>query len=260
VAALLVALTVGATVFFRVETVAVSGNSRYTEEDVVSASGIELGDNLYGLNKVKVSEQLRQQLPYVGEVTIRRALPSTIVIAVTEWDAVAQIAVPTAQQAAAAQAELSEEGKEGASGQPDPTPVAQEPWLISVKGKLLEPAPAGSSAIVVTGATPLMPQAGTQLSVPRSEQSKLDALLSLLAAMEEAGMIEDFSAIDLGSTQIVMRYLDRFDVKIEINADFRYDLQVIAKVRQDIEEKHGPSAAGGMDLTQEGYELIYSPA
>ena len=45
VVAVVVALTVGATVFFRVEQVTVSGNRRYTEEEIIAASGIELGDN-----------------------------------------------------------------------------------------------------------------------------------------------------------------------------------------------------------------------
>ena len=49
-----VALTVGATVFFRVESVVISGNQRYTQEEILAASGIEMGDNLYGLNKVRI--------------------------------------------------------------------------------------------------------------------------------------------------------------------------------------------------------------
>ena len=46
VIAVIVALTVGATVFFRVEQVTVTGNQRYTEEEIIAASGIQLGSNL----------------------------------------------------------------------------------------------------------------------------------------------------------------------------------------------------------------------
>ena len=63
VAALLVALTAGATVFFRVEHIIVDGNARYTQEEVVAASGIQLGDNLYGLNKLKIDSGIRAALP-----------------------------------------------------------------------------------------------------------------------------------------------------------------------------------------------------
>lgn len=277
--ALVVALTAGATVFFRVETVAVSGNSRYTEEEIVAASGIQLNENLYGWNKFKVEQRLYQTLPYIGDVVIRRSLPSTVVITVTEWDAVAQIAPPSPAQAAAAreemEGELPEEENEaeesGSSAQtdtsqedesqaePSVSAVAQEPWLISVEGRLLESAPPDSQAMTVTGLAALVPQAGTQLAVPLSEQTKLEALLQLLAAMDEAGMIGDFSSVELGDTQVKLRYLDRFDVLILLNADFRYALRVVSTVREQIEQEHGPDAAGTMDLTQENYELGYFP-
>ena len=83
------ALVFGATVFFQVETVAVTGNARYKQEEIVAAAGIQTGDNLYRLNKNEIYRQVLQKLPYIESISIRRSLPSTIVIDVTEWDAVA---------------------------------------------------------------------------------------------------------------------------------------------------------------------------
>ncbi len=275
--ALVVALTAGATVFFRVEQVVVTGNSRYTQEEIVEVTGIEQGDNLYGWNKFAIAQRLRQTLPYIGEVTIRRALPSTILITVVEWDAVARVEPPTAQELLAIQGELGEEepakedGEEDTSagdtsetaaeggGVTEVSAVAQQPWLISVKGKLLEQAAGSGSAISVTGLAALVPQAGTALAVPQSQQTKLDALLSLLGEMEQKGMIQDFSSIALGSTQMELRYLDRFTVKMDLGADFAYELQVISTVREDLEKKHGPQVSGTMDLTQEDYQVVFSP-
>ena len=273
--ALVVAMTAGVTVFFRVESVVVTGNQRYTQEEIVAATGIQMGDNLFGLNKNQIDQRLRQSLPYIGDVLIRRSLPSTILITVTEWDAVAQIAAPDQAQIAAAQAELAEtsgddgtggtaaSGESGSgdtSGQSEERYVAQEPWLINVRGKLLEPAPEDSAALAVTGLTPLMPQAGRELAVPQSEQTRLEALLALLAALEEAEMLPQISSIQLTDVRVTMRYLDRFDVIMELNDDFRYDLQVIREVEGQIEENHGPDATGTMDLTQDQYgALLYSP-
>ena len=59
VAAVAMAMTVGVTVFFRVEAVEVTGNARYSKEEIVAASGIELGDNLYSLNKVRIDRNIR---------------------------------------------------------------------------------------------------------------------------------------------------------------------------------------------------------
>ncbi len=286
--ALVVALTAGATVFFRVEQVVVTGNSRYTQEEIVEVTGIQQGDNLYGWNKFAIAQRLRETLPYIGEVSIRRSLPNTVIITVVEWDAVARVEPPTAQELLELRGELEEELGDTAGGSGDASSgedtsadsssgdtsaaassedagvtdvsaVAQQPWLISVKGKLLEQATGDGSAISVTGLAALVPQAGTPLAVPQSQQTRLDALLSLLGAMEEAGMTGDFSSIALGSTQMELRYLDRFTVKLDMGADFPYELQVISTVRQDIGQKHGAQASGTMDLTQEDYQVVYSP-
>ena len=248
--AVVVALTVGATVFFRVETVSVTGNQRYTEEEIVAASGIQLGDNLYSLNKVRIDRNLRTALPYIGELTINRALPSTIVITVTEWEAVAQVAVPSPERVAAYREAAGE----------DAISVAQEPWLISMKGKLLEPAPADSTAIAVTGLTPLAPQAGGFLEVPEAEQTQLKALTGFLEALEVRETLGEVSSIRLESTYLVARYAGRFDVKIKLNADFDYDVRLMQSVRQQVELKDGEDAAGSMDLTQERYGAVYSSA
>lgn len=255
VLAVVVALTGGATVFFRVETVEVTGNQRYTREEIIEASGIRTGDNLYALNKVRIDRRIRTRLPYVGELSINRSLPSTIRIDVTEWEAVAQVAVPTPEQAAAAREELAG-GKEDA----EPAALAQEPWLISVKGKLLEQAPENSTAVVVTGLTAVAPQAGELLRVPEGEATRLEALTSLLGAIEGADLFREVSRIQLETTRLIVRYADRFDVKMKLNADFGYNIRLMRAVREQMEEAYGPEAAGTIDLTQEKHEAVYSPA
>lgn len=269
--ALAVALTAGATVFFRVERVAVSGNQRYTQEEVIAAAGVQLGDNLFALNKYRLSERIRQSLPYIGEASIQRGLPSTILITVTERGAVARI-LPSEEALAAPMvldpepdpegdgsgAEPEEKGEE--TGEDPPVePVAREAWLINASGKLLEPAPADSTVPAVAGLTALTPQAGVKLTVPPEEQPRLDALLSLLAELEAEDMFSKVSSVRLESTRMVVRYLDRFDVRLALNGDFHYSLQVLETVEEQITQKHGPDATGVMDLTQEGYDLVYSP-
>ena len=239
VVGVILALTVGATVFFRVEQVTVSGNQRYTQEEIIAASGIQLGDNLYSLNKVRIDQNIRTTLPYIGDLTINRALPSTIQITVTEWEAVAQVAAPGVEQVAAYQEEAGEKA----------VTTAQEPWLISVKGKLLEPAPPDSAAIRVTGLIPLSPQAGSMMAVPEGERTRLTALTALLEALGEAGMQSQVSDIRLEATQLMVRYAGRFDVKMKLNADFSYDVRLMQAIREKMEEQDGEGACGSMDLT-----------
>lgn len=225
----LVALTVGATVFFQVEAIAVSGNSRYTQQEIVDATGIQMGDNLFHMNKFDLERQVEEALPYIEEVRIRRQLPSTILITVSEWDAAARV--------------------QGGG----------EDWLISVGGKLLEPAPADSAVMTVSGLTPLMPQAGKQLAVSQEETPRLEAMTALLSVLKEAGALSQVSSVELTGTRMVLRYLDRFNVKMSLNGDFGYQLDVLREAVADLDQRLGESSSGTLDLTQEGYHAVYSP-
>ena len=49
------AIVVALTLFFKVEHVAVAGNSRYGSVEVVTASGVQEGDNLFLMNKYDVA-------------------------------------------------------------------------------------------------------------------------------------------------------------------------------------------------------------
>lgn len=291
--AVAVALTMGATVFFQVETVAVTGNSRYSQEEIIQATGIQTGDNLFRMNKFQIAHQVLQGLPYVEEITIRRSLPSTIVITVKEWDAVARIEAPGASAAAAVQA-VSQTPAEPAQpdssdqSQQEPAPdqsqgtgdqsaagdssgdssakddqesakPATQAWLISVGGKLLEPAPADSTAISVTGITPLAPRAGEMLVLSQEEQPKLTALLALLQGLEDHDMLADTASIALGDTHVELRYLDRFTVKLPLTGDLDYKLQALKAAVPEAEKKLGEQTTGTFDLTQESITAVYTP-
>lgn len=268
-AALVAAATLGATVFFQVETIAVVGNSRYTAQEVIDASGVQIGDNLFQMNKNQISQRILQQLPYVGEVSPQRGLPSTLTIQVTEISAAARVEV---YQEASVQAETADESggaEEDSSGQTDgaegeeeePQTLADQPWLISTSGKLLEVAPEGSGALSVAGLTVLAPQSGTMLAVPQEQQYRLDTLKELLSALEEMGQLDQVSSIDLThSTWVGMRYRGTFDARLPLGEDLSHSLAVLSAAVENTIQTRGEQAAGTMDLTQEGYDAIFTPA
>ena len=76
------------TLFFKVESVEVTGNSRYSAQEIQDACGVSLGDNLYLLSKPDMVQRLHQQLPYIDEVRITRRLPNTLCVQVTEFSTV----------------------------------------------------------------------------------------------------------------------------------------------------------------------------
>lgn len=251
-AATVTALTVGSTVFFKAEEILVNGNVRYTQEEIVAATGIQLGDNLYKMNKGQICRELCRGLPYIQEANIRRSLPSTIIINVKELRAVAQIAVPPTYVASAEELEKLEEGAQ-------PPRSATEPWCISQDGKLLEPAAADSKAILVTGLTPLDPVSGTALKVPEGEELQKTALLDLLTALEEQGKAENVSAVEIHPSWMDMNYLNRFKVRMPLGGDLRKKLNILEEVVKRTNAKHGEAATGSIDLTRQDYDAVYSP-
>ncbi len=72
------------TVFFPISSVSTSGNTLYDTESVISASGINVGDKLFGVSEKKVRTKLTEDLPYIKSVELKRNLFDNIEIVVTE--------------------------------------------------------------------------------------------------------------------------------------------------------------------------------
>ena len=257
--ALVAAATLGATVFFQVETIVVVGNSRYTEQEVIEASGVQIGDNLFQMNKNQISQRILQRLPYVGEVSPQRGLPSTLTLQVTEIAAAARVEVyaePSVQEQE--ETDSGESGEERSSE--EPLTLAEQPWLISVSGKLLEVAPEEAGTLTVTGLTLLAPQAGTMAAVPQEQQYRLEALKELLLGLEELGQLEWVSNVDLThSTWVGMRYRENFEARLPLQ-DLSHSLAVLSAAVENILQTWGEQAAGTIDLTQEMADAIFTPA
>ena len=246
VVALLGAMTVGATVFFQVEQVVVTGNARYTEKEIVDCTGIKVGDNLFRMNKFAIRDHVLEEMPYLESILIRRKLPSTITVTVEEWGAVAQI-LPNGNWTAPE----VEEGEEA--------PVATDvSWLISVGGKILEQAPAEDERMKITGLTALDAREGIQVEVPGEESSRLTSVVKLLGELEHREMLGDVSAMQVGTTSIVLEYLGRYDVKLPLEGDFAYKLEALLAAVADQEGKRGREITGTFDLTQKNYTVGYS--
>jgi len=220
---ILAAVVGGCIVFFRVDTINVQGNSRYTQEEIVAASGIEQGDNMFLINKFQVIDQMISQLTYLDDVTIRRGLPSTLNVTVTECTVAGAV-------------------RNGENG---------EWWLVSSGGKLLERQEESGDYLQVTGLTLSAPSEGTSLAVAEEQQSQRQALVDLLSALEEREMLSQTQAIDLtSSSTVTMQYAGRLTVRMKLSADFDYDVRVLATVMAEYVESKWPAEdTGTLDMT-----------
>ena len=252
VVAALAAMTVGATVFFQVEQIEVSGNQRYTQEEIVAVTGIQPGDNLFRMNKFAIQDHVKEEMPYIEDILIRRKLPSTITVAVQEWGAVAQV-LPNPGWVAPEPEDVKE-------GEEIVLPVATDKtWLISVGGKVLEEAGAEDARLKISGLTGLDTREGVALEVPEEEAKRLSTVISLLGELETSGMLADVSAVNVGTTAIVMEYLGRYDVKLPMEGDFSYRLELLLAAVAEREGAMGGAVSGTFDLTQKNFPAVYSP-
>lgn len=222
---ILAAIVAGSIVFFRVDTVSVEGNERYSQEEIVAISGIQDGDNMFLLNKYEIYDTLLTELTYLDDVSIHRALPATIRITVTECTV-----------AAAARDEATGEW-----------------WLVSSAGKLLERVGDPGSYLQVTGLSFAAPSEGTKIAVGEEQRLQMEALLQILPSMENRGLIADCQSIDLSSASVVtMQYAGRLEVKMKLSSDFDYQMRVLSTVMEEyVNAKWDAAETGILDMTME---------
>lgn len=78
------AVVVSLTVLFKIDTVEVTGTSRYSANVIIEAGGIKKGENLFLANTRGASAAIQQKLPYIGTAKVSRGLPAKIRIEVAE--------------------------------------------------------------------------------------------------------------------------------------------------------------------------------
>jgi cell division protein FtsQ len=222
-----VAIVFGMGVFFRVQTIEVLGGVSYSDEQIIEASGIDEGDNLFFINRMSASSRIFSRLPFVESASIERSLPNKIIITVVESSAVAYV------------------NWEGQS------------WMMTGSCKLLGSGIGDelNGLIQVKNVTPVSPSAGEILTVDSSDSLKLTYMQSLLHAMETLGMVGDVSELDMqNAASPTFRYLDRFTVKMGANDNTEYKLRMLLSAVMQIDE----DMQGTIDLS-EGTAVHVSP-
>ena len=69
---------------FTIDAIEVQGNSHYTAEEIINIGHATSGHNIIYKANIKETEEYLEQNPYIKRADVRRRLPSTLVIKVTE--------------------------------------------------------------------------------------------------------------------------------------------------------------------------------
>lgn len=212
------AILVGCVVFFRVNRVEVVGNHRYTAQEIIAASGVEIGDNLFLVNRPRANSSIIQRLPYVQKASMVRRLPDAIELHITESTAAAVV----------------EDG--------------ERRWIIDPRGKLLEAVEPGETGLPqVLGLTPVGPAAGTMMAVDIGEQANLEGLRGLLTALSARDMIPGLTDfIDVSAMSVIyFGYGEGLTVAVPMTGDFDRRAFELERVL----EQQGERVTGTLYLT-----------
>lgn len=211
------AVVLACVVFFRVNSVEVTGNVRYTAAEVIAASGIKMGDNLVVLPRSRVSAAICANLPYVESVSIKKALPDGVVLVVTERVAAASV--------------------ESAEGR----------WLVSAQGKLLELDKGAVETIRITGLTAVGPYPGGMIQAAEGQEATLRYVGELLGELEGRGLLAQCTALDCSAATSMTLDWGIYRVKLPRGGDYSYYLSLTQAALDS--EKLPEGVPGTLDLT-----------
>lgn len=224
-----VAVVAALTMFFKVETIEVIGAGRYTANEIITASGVETGDNLILLDRYRIAQRIYTALPYITDVRPKQSFPSTLQIEVVETKTAAAI--------------------QGVGGW----------WLVNTGGKLLEVVDASAAAdyLQIIGRQAVEPAVSAPLALPESSPITASRLLELLSALDEQGVLNRADRIDCSDPGIlILEYDGRFRVELLYDADFPFK---IAGLRQIAEEVLEPNETGTLRMTYENNDVHLIP-
>ncbi|MBO5852812.1 MAG: FtsQ-type POTRA domain-containing protein [Clostridia bacterium] len=84
IVSIIVVCVLSVTVLFKIKTINIVGSTTYTAEEIISAAGIEVGDNLMLASARTITEGLTRKLPFVDEAEIKREFPNALTIKIKE--------------------------------------------------------------------------------------------------------------------------------------------------------------------------------
>lgn len=217
--AVVAAVLLGVTIFFRVRTVDVQGNTIYSAQQVADASGVENGDNLLLINRASVAGKIKAQMPFVRDVSVGLLLPDTVVVKVEESQLACQVT-------------------SGAGGV----------WYINAEGRVL-----GSSLdsfvgqiVELRGVSVASPKVGEQAQPAEGMESSLEAAMAIVGQMDGTGLMEKVTVVNTEKPyDIELLCGDQYQILLGGTDELEYKIQYLQVVLEGLD----PYQAGTIDLT-----------
>ena len=254
IVAVVLALLFGISIFFKVDTVTVTGNEKYSQWDIYEASGIQKGENLLTLSKSRYCSNIRSKLPYVDTVRIGIKLPGTVKIEISELDVTYAV-----EDDKGLWWLLRSDG-----GIVDSVKEAELPRYACITGVQITNAAVGEKARAATPVSEESLPDGEPAPVVQDTAHRLTVAVSILQSLEENGLIGDIASIDVTDTEnIELWYGQRFCLLLGGAEKLSYKLSL---VKTAIESQMQTYDSGTLDVSfrvkpdpNRDYDIIFTP-
>ena len=248
VVSVVLALTFGLSIFFKVEKVMVYGAQKYDAWTVKEASGIQEGDNLLSFGEIQAVGKIQAALPYVKDVRIGIKLPDTVNIVIEELDVAYAI-------------------RDGANRW----------WLITADGKVVDQV----DGVTAEGYTKIEgvhiadPVAGQQaygweyqvnstdptaetVIVTVSAQERLNTALSILQYLEDNSIMGLVASVDVEDlADIELWYGQQYQVRLGDNSQLAYKIRCMCEAVTQLKDYDTGLLDISFMLIQD--QVIYEP-
>ena len=239
VVAVVLALFMGCSIFFKVENITVSGNQKYDVWTVREASGIEEGASLLSFGKAKACGRIAEALPYVKIVRIGITLPNTVNIYIEELEVV-----------------YAAEDNQGGW------------WLLTSGGRIVEKTTestaqtktvlkgfqilvpvVGETAVAVEMDPETAPSEEEEPIITITNQDRLDTALSIVYELERKGILGKAASVDVTDmANIELWYGTSYQVKLGDPGDIEKKISLMCGTIQK-HEKEGSYQSGILDIS-----------
>lgn len=225
-------LVLSLTVFFHIDTITVNGTSRYDNQQIIQASGIVKGNNLFLSSVVKAKENIQTQFPYLSKVSVERKLPATIVINITGAEA------EYCYQTSGGYALADSTGRVMEIVNADAVPV--ETTVIKT-----------NAAFVANVGEKVSVDENKSDELKQEDEKELELLGNILDAMKKSE-IADITSVDVTTvSEIKLVYQDRLTLNLGSSLELEYKLKSAVEIIKK-EDEISTTTSGEINLSNPG--------
>ena len=222
VVGVVMALVLGLSVFFKVETIQVSGAEVYSEWTIREASGLKEGDNLLTFSHARSAALIKANLPYVDTVRFGIKLPDTVNIIVKEDQVVYAVKDQNGQWWL-----MNSDGRIVEMG--DNSKASNHTQVLGVV--LDNPVVDERAVAMETVSTETVPEGETVPLVTTTGAQRLTAALQILKALEQNDIVGEAASVDVTRIEdIILWYGTRYQVNLGDSARLDYKIACMSDV------------------------------